>query len=176
MRRLAGGGAPILQKPKLVQAPNTQPAPIVAPTALVPLTDALNVGAAFGAVGPISGPPGEGGGSGGGPGGAGSGEGGGNCVANCGGGVGVTEPVAIYSPDPEYSDAARKAKFQGTVIVGVIIDVDGHVYDPRIIQPLGLGLDQKALDAVLHWRFKPAQKDGHPVRVAANIEVNFRLF
>lgn len=176
MRHLAGGGAPVQLAPKLVQAPKVQP--IAAPTALVPLAQAISA-STFGSIGPISGPPGAGGGTGGGgDGGTGSGMGGGDCTgANCGGGTGVTEPILIYDPDPQYSDAARKAKFQGSCIIQVVVGADGRVRDPHVVQPLGLGLDQKAIQAVLQWRFRPARdKNGHPVAVTANIQVNFRLY
>ncbi|HXE31453.1 MAG TPA: TonB family protein [Terriglobales bacterium] len=176
IRRLSGGGAPVVRpQPQLLQAP--KPQPVTAPTAMVPLAEAMNA-PSFGAIGPISGPPGAGGGSGGGPGGTGSGSEGGTCTGNdCGDGVGVTSPIAVYSPDPEYSEAARKAKFQGTCEVQVTIGVDGHVHNAHVVQPLGLGLDEKAVQAVLLWRFTPAKdKNGRPVAVTANIEVNFRLF
>lgn len=175
MRRLSGGGSPAhVQAPKLVQVNNPH---VAAPTTYMPDMNATAL-PSFGSVGPVSGPPGEGGGSGSGPGGTGSGDGGGNCVgANCGDGVVGSAPVAIYNPDPQYSDAARKAKFQGTCIVQVLIGADGRVSHPVVVQPLGLGLDQKAIQAVLTWRFIPAKdKNGHPIAVTANVEVNFRLF
>jgi len=180
MKRLAGGGVPAhpIAPPKIqpVEAP---PMSVVPPLKLLPATAEANLPLPqWGDVGAVAGPPGTSAGNGGpGPGGPGSGEGGGDCVAGpCGIGGDITGPVPIYEPNPEYSDAARKAKFQGTVIVGVVIGADGHVYDPKIVQPLGLGLDQKALEAVVLWRFEPARKNGRPVRVAANIEVNFHLY
>jgi TonB family protein len=91
-------------------------------------------------------------------------------------GAGISQPIPVYSPDPEYSDEARKAKFQGTVILWVVIGTDGRVHQVKVARPLGLGLDEKAIEAVKQWRFKPAEKDGHPVQVAADIEVNFRLY
>jgi protein TonB len=114
-------------------------------------------------------------GSGRGPG-VGEGEGGG-----IGGGVfrvggGVTSPRPIYDPDPEYSEEARKAKYQGNVILWALIGPDGRPRELRIARSLGMGLDQKALDAVAKWRFAPATKDGQPVAVQVNIEVSFRLY
>lgn len=175
MRRLSGGATPVVQPKLVLQTPKVQP--VTAPTTITPLQDALNT-PAFGSVGPVSGPPGDNSGSGGGPGGVGNGSEGGTCVgADCGGGTVGTEPVQIYSPDPQYSDAARKAKFQGTCTVQVTIGVDGHVSHPVVVQPLGLGLDEQAIKAVLLWRFIPAKdKNGHPMAVTANVEVNFRLF
>jgi len=181
-QHLAGGGAPIVHKlaaPKLL--PVDAPKPMVAPPIkLIPPTAEPNLNIpSFGDPGRIAGPPGNSAGhSGAGPGGAGNDpNGGGNCVTGpCATGGDVTEPVPLYEPDPQYSDAARKAKFQGTVVVEVVIGSDGHVYNPRIVQPLGLGLDQKAIAAVMLWRFEPAKRHGQPVQVAANIEVNFRLY
>jgi protein TonB len=175
MRRLSGGGSPIhVQAPKLITTP--KPIRIAAPTAILPDMNAMPM-PSFGSIGPISGPPGAGGGSGSGPGGTGSGSEGGTCTgANCGDAVG-SGPVPVYQPDPQYSDAARKAKFQGTCIVQVTIGADGRVSHPVIVQPLGLGLDKKAIEAVLTWRFIPAKdKNGRPISVTARVELNFHLY
>jgi TonB family protein len=91
-------------------------------------------------------------------------------------GGGVSSPRAIYDPDPEYSDEARKAKYQGTVILWVVIGADGLPKDIRVSRSLGMGLDEKAMQAVRKWRFEPAMKDGRPVAVQLNIEVTFRLY
>jgi len=77
--------------------------------------------------------------------------------------------------EPEYSEEARRAKWQGTVVLSVIVDELGRPRNIRVFHSLGLGLDQKAVDAVSQWRFKPGRKDGKPVPVIATIEVNFRL-
>jgi periplasmic protein TonB len=117
-----------------------------------------------GGVGSGEGPgfgPGHGGGAGGGP-------------FHVGGGV--SAPKAIYSPDPEYSEEARKAKFQGTCVLWLIVGPDGKPRDIRISRTLGLGLDEKAIEAVKNWRFEPALKDGKPVAVQINVEVSFRLY
>jgi TonB family protein len=135
-------------------------------------------------VGPPSNGPGSGGGIGSGSGGGigpgkgpgfGPGEGGG-----IGGGIyrvggGVSAPIPIYRPEPEYSEEARKAKFQGTVVLSIVVDERGSPTQFKVIRPLGLGLDEKAIEAVQKWRFKPAVKDGKPVAVLATVEVNFRL-
>jgi periplasmic protein TonB len=91
-------------------------------------------------------------------------------------GNGVSSPRAIYNPDPEYSDEARKAKFQGNVVLSLIVDPLGHVRDIHVARSLGMGLDEKALEAVRRWRFEPGMKDGYPVAVQVNVEVNFRLY
>ena len=99
---------------------------------------------------------------------------------NMGGGAyriggGVSPPSVIQKVEPEYSEEARKAKFQGTVILFVVVDEKGNPRDLKVIRPLGLGLDQKAIEAVEKWKFRPGMKDGKPVAVQATIEVNFRL-
>ncbi|MCI0348948.1 MAG: TonB family protein [Acidobacteriales bacterium] len=91
-------------------------------------------------------------------------------------GGGVSAPRTLYAPDPEYSEEARKAKYQGVVVLWVVVGPDGRVHDMRVSRPLGLGLDEKALEAVKQWRFEPARKDGQAVAVQVNIEVNFRLY
>jgi len=101
--------------------------------------------------------------------------------AGVGGGIfhvggGVSAPVATYSPDPEYSEEARKAKYQGTVLLSLIVDADGRPRDLQVAQSLGMGLDEKAIEAVRTWKFDPAKKDGHPVPVRISVEVAFRLY
>jgi protein TonB len=91
-------------------------------------------------------------------------------------GGGVSAPRTIYAPDPEYSDEARKAKYQGAVTLWVVVGPDGRVREARIARSLGMGLDEKALAAVRTWRFEPAYKDSVPVPVQVNIEVHFRLY
>ena len=91
-------------------------------------------------------------------------------------GGGVSAPRAIYNPEPEFSDEAREAKYQGTVTLGVVIDRDGRPRNIRVVRSLGMGLDERALAAVREWRFQPATKDGQAVAVIVNIEVNFRLY
>lgn len=91
-------------------------------------------------------------------------------------GSGVSPPRVIYSPDPEFSEEARKAKYQGTVILTVVVGVDGRTHDIRVARSLGLGLDEKAIDAIQKWKFEPGRKDGLAVAVLVNVEVNFRLY
>jgi protein TonB len=102
--------------------------------------------------------------------GAGGGMGGGLRIGN-----GVSAPTLLFSPEPEYSEEARKAKFQGTVKLALVVDERGNPTQIKVITPLGLGLDQKAIEAVQKWKFKPGMKDGKPVAVQASVEVNFRL-
>lgn len=91
-------------------------------------------------------------------------------------GGGVSAPKAVYSPDPEYSEEARKAKFQGTCVLWLVVGPDGRPRDIKVQRTLGLGLDEKAIEAVKNWRFEPAMKDGKPVAVQINVEVSFRLY
>ena len=91
-------------------------------------------------------------------------------------GGGVSAPRVLYDPDPEYSEEARQAKYQGTVVLWVVIGADGRARDVQVGRALGMGLDEKAVAAVRNWRFQPAMKDGHAVAVQVNIEVNFRLY
>jgi TonB family protein len=91
-------------------------------------------------------------------------------------GGGVSNPVLVYAPDPEFSDEARRAKYQGVCVVGLIVDVGGNPQRVRIVRPLGMGLDEKAMEAVRHYKFKPAIFKGKPVAVEVNIEVNFRIY
>jgi TonB family protein len=92
-------------------------------------------------------------------------------------GGGDTKPALVYSIDPEFSDEARRAKYQGVCLISLIVDAQGHPQDPRVIRALGMGLDEKAIEAVRKYRFKPAMKGGHtPVPVRITIEVNFRLY
>lgn len=88
---------------------------------------------------------------------------------------GVSLPVVVFRPDPEYSEDARKARFQGVVLVEIVVDPSGATRDVRVVNSAGLGLDEKATEAVSRWRFRPAKKDGKPVPVRATVEVHFRL-
>jgi len=117
-----------------------------------------------GGVGSGKGPgfgPGEGGGTGGG-------------IFRVGGGV--APPRVIYNPEPEFSEEARKAKYQGTCTLGLIVGTDGRPSNIRVLSSLGMGLDEKAIEAVKNWKFEPAMKDGHPVRVEIAVEVDFHLY
>jgi len=125
---------------------------------------------------------GMGSGSGGGLG-SGSGDGyGPGYGGNAGGGLyhiggGVAAPVLLHQVDPEFSDEARRAKYQGICMISIIVDTNGNPQNPRVVRPLGMGLDEKALEAVRQFRFKPAMKDGKtPVPVMITVEVNFRLY
>lgn len=91
-------------------------------------------------------------------------------------GSGMSPPHATYQPDPDYSDEARQAKYQGTIVIYLVIDVSGMPRDLQIQRPLGLGLDEKAVAAVSTWKFEPAQNNGTPVAVSIYVEVNFHLY
>src|SRR6266851_4646924 len=91
-------------------------------------------------------------------------------------GGGISAPQALSAPDPEYTEEARNAKTQGTCILWLIVDDQGHPRDIRVVRGLGFGLDTKAVEAVKQWRFQPALKDGRPVNVQISVEVGFRLY
>lgn len=90
-------------------------------------------------------------------------------------GGGVTQPVPIKKVEPEYSEEARRARANGTVVVYVEIGPDGKPHNMRVAQRFGLGLDEKALEAVSKWLFRPGTRNGKPVTVSATIAVSFRL-
>jgi TonB family protein len=161
-----------------------EPSIIVPPDVVLPNVNMDQYGDPLGKLGPLSNGPGSGGGIGSGSGGGvGSGKGGGYGPGEGGGvgggvykvGGGVTAPVVIYKKDPEYSEEARKAKYQGTVLLAIEVSPDGRATNIRVVRSLGLGLDEKAMEAVKQWKFKPGYRNGQPVTVAATIEVNFRL-
>ena len=88
----------------------------------------------------------------------------------------VSAPKLIFAPDPEYSEEAKRAKYQGICIVSLIVDAQGNPQRVQVIRHLGKGLDQKAVEAVEQYKFEPAMRHGEPVAVEVNIEVNFRLY
>ena len=145
------------------------PASVLGPPAPPPVLTA-QLGLPSGVSGPASNGSGSGGGIGSGRGG---GMGGGNGAYRVGGGV--SAPVPTYQPDPEYSEEARKAKYQGDVYLDVVVGVDGRAHDIKIARSLGLGLDEKAIESVKTWKFDPGKKDGVPVAVEVQIDVTFRL-
>jgi protein TonB len=162
----------------------------VTPTVVVPPEIKLPQGGQMGdplskVLGTLSNGPGLGGGIGSGSGGGvGSGRGPG-VGPGWGGGIGggayhvgggVSAPKVIYRVEPEFSEEARKNKWQGTVILRVIIGVDGKTHDISVQRSLGMGLDEKAIEAARQWRFEPGEKDGKPVPVEVSMEINFRLY
>jgi periplasmic protein TonB len=105
--------------------------------------------------------------------GQGSGGGYGGGVFKVGGGVQAPQPT--YQPEPEFTEEARVAKHQGTVLLWLIVGADGQPRDIKVIRSLGMGLDQKAVESVRQWKFSPALKEGKPVAVQVNVEVAFTL-
>ncbi len=90
--------------------------------------------------------------------------------------MGVTVPEAIFSPEPSFSDEARKVKGQGIVLLMIVVGKDGQPYDLRIAQSLGMGLDEKAIEAVRRWRFRPATLNGQPVASRIAVQVDFHRY
>jgi periplasmic protein TonB len=183
--------------PPVIVMHNEKPKLTAEPTVVIPpqvhIADNhmpnLGVSTALPTPPPPSAPPSNGTGSGGG---IGSGSGGGVGVGHgpgagvgsgggIGGGVykvggGISAPQAITTPDPEYTEEARSAKTQGTCVLQLVVDQQGHPRDIRVVRSLGHGLDAKAIDAVKQWRFQPAMKDGQPVNVLISVEVGFHLY
>jgi periplasmic protein TonB len=188
------GALPKLSKeqitPPSVVVRNENPKLPVPPSVVVPPQIKLpTVGDLGDPLSRVMGPPSNGTGSGAGigsgsGGGVGSGSGPGVGPGHGGGygggayrvGGGVSAPKVLYDPDPEYSEEARKAKYQGTVVLWLVVSPDGHPQQIKVQRSLGMGLDEKAVEAVRQWRFEPAKKDGQAVPVMINVEVNFRLY
>jgi protein TonB len=188
----ASKGKPPKPAPRQFTPPRVDPIPapklpmppsIIAPDD-VPNLQANNYGDPLSHLGIPSNGIGAGGGIGGGAnGGVGPGDGGGLGPGANGGfaggayriGGGISAPIVVSKVEPEYSEEARKAKWQGTVLLRVIVDELGRPRNISVLRSLGLGLDQKAIEAVARWKFKPGLKDGKPVPVIATVEVNFRL-
>jgi protein TonB len=89
---------------------------------------------------------------------------------------GVSKPILLVSPEAEFSDEARRQKYQGACIISIIVDPRGNPQNLRVVRSLGMGLDEKALEAVRKYRFKPAMKDGKSVASIATVEVIFHLY
>jgi protein TonB len=171
--------APENNAPKLT----IEPAVFAAADTKLPTIDLAQFGDIFGAHGPPSNGTGDGGGigahhgtgvgDGNGPG-FGDGPGGG-----FGGNSGIdgflTAPVLLSKTEPEYSEEARRAKIQGTVVLRIEIDQRGQVQNIRVTKGLGLGLDERAVDTVRHWKFRAATRNGRPAVSTALVEVSFRL-
>ena len=176
--------------PPAIVIRNDNPKLAVPPTVVLPPQIKLpNVGELGDPLSRVMGPPSNGTGSGAGigsgsGGGVGAGTGPGVGPGHGGGygggayrvGGGVSAPKVLYDPDPEYSEEARKAKYQGTVVLWLVVSSEGKPQQIRVQRALGMGLDEKAIEAVRQWRFEPAKKDGQPVPVMINVEVNFRLY
>jgi TonB family protein len=169
------------ENPKLA----VEPSVVIPPQVKLPNVNLPNFGDPVAQIGPPSNGTGSGGGIGSGSGGGvGSGEGPGvgpGRGGGIGGGVfrvggGVSAPRILYDPSPEYTEEARKAKYEGTVVLWLIVGPDGRPHDIRISRSLGLGLDERAIEAVRQWKFEPARKNGQAVSVQINVEVEFRLY
>jgi protein TonB len=163
---------------------SVEPTLVIPPDVNLPNVNMAQYGDPLGVIGPASNGTGSGGGIGSGKGGGvGSGEGPGYGPGKGGGfgdgvftaGGGVTMPTLLQRVEPEYSEEARKAKFQGVVVLYCEVTERGVCQNLKVVRALGLGLDEKAIEAVKKWKFNPGRKDGKPVTVAARIDVSFRL-
>ena len=167
---------------------NLNPVLVMAPTLIAPVEirtpeiDLAQLGYPLGRDGPLSNGPGTGGGIGSGhQGGVGNNRGPGYGSED-GGGISATSatgrvsaPTVLYKVEPEFSEDARKAKYQGTVVLTIEVGEDGKPRGLRVVHGLGLGLDEKAIEAVSRWKFHPALRNGRAVPAPATVEVNFRL-
>jgi TonB family protein len=164
-----------------------EPTLVAQPDAQLPAINLAQFGVPDGTAGPPSQGPGAGGGFGNGAGG-GNGDGGGpgfgpgyNGGAGAGGDGGsgssgsLTAPVLLRKTEPEYSDEARRARLQGMVVLWIEIDAHGQPRNIVVRQGLGMGLDERAVETVRQWRFRPAARNGKPIAVRALVEVSFRL-
>jgi TonB family protein len=90
--------------------------------------------------------------------------------------AGVTVPACVYCPDPSFTDAARAAKFSGSVVLQVVVTADGRAENISVVRKAGYGLEQNAIETVKKWQFRPAKgPDGNPVATVVPIEVTFRI-
>ena len=87
----------------------------------------------------------------------------------------MSAPRVLQRVDPAYTDEAKAAKISGAVLLSVVIGTDGLAHDINVVSGIDSGLDLNAVAAVQQWQFQPGTKDGEPVAVRAQIEVNFRL-
>ena len=176
--------------PPVVEYVNLNPQLPMEPTLVMseialPNIDLPRFGDPNGVAGPPSGGRGSGGGIGDGIGtgvgdsrgdGYGPGPGGGGVTSGGSGFAGsVTQPVLLWKIEPEYTDEARRAKIQGTVVLRIEVDTRGQAQNITVRQSLGLGLDERAIAAVRRWRFRPGYRNGKPWTTAAMVQVNFRL-
>ncbi|HEY5027493.1 MAG TPA: energy transducer TonB [Candidatus Angelobacter sp.] len=91
-------------------------------------------------------------------------------------GNGTSPPRATYTPEPEFSEEARHARFQGIVVMKVVVNKAGNIVRIKLERALGKGLDENAMEKLKTWRFEPATRKGQPVAVEMNIEVSFNLY
>lgn len=91
-------------------------------------------------------------------------------------GSGIAPPKVKYNPSPAFSEEARAARYQGTLVLAVVVDKTGTVRDIHVTSPLGMGLDRKAVENVSSWKFNPATKDGEPVEAEISVETAFHLY
>jgi protein TonB len=179
--------APRVFTPPVMTIQDSHPLLEMPPTVLAAVDaqlPALNLplGSLTGVSGPQSGGPGARGGNGDGTGGGNGGKDGPGLGDGPGGdgfnglhGRNVTQPVLLSRRDPEYSEEARKAKFQGTVELSIVVNASGQVTNVRVLRGLGMGLDERATEAVRQWKFRAGTVDGKPVSTRATVEVTFRL-
>ncbi len=172
-----------VEPPPPVAKPDPIP-PVVAPVVSAPADRTEQAGVVTAAPAASTQGPGAGGGSGSG-GGTGLGEGTGPGIGEGAGGgtgggpyrpgTGITAPTILQEVKPDYTDDARRRSLAGDVVLEIVVKSDGRVGSVRVVQGLGAGLDQRAVEAVRQWRFSPARRFGVPVDVLVEVAVEFRL-
>jgi TonB family protein len=90
--------------------------------------------------------------------------------------IGIVLPRVLSKPPPYYTRIARQARVEGKLLLEVIVDIEGSVTVQNIINPLGMGLEESALETLSEWKFEPASLNGKPVACPARIEIHFRLY
>jgi len=154
------------------------------PAIHLPTLNLAQFGDPNGVQGPPSGGRGKGGGIGDGDGtgvgnsrgsGYGDGPGGSGVNGDAGFTGAVTPPVLLWKIEPEYTEDARRAKIQGSVVLHLEVDKRGQTQNIRVVQSLGLGLDERAVEAVRRWKFRPGARNGSSIVTTALVEVYFRL-
>ena len=89
---------------------------------------------------------------------------------------GDTPPRVLNTVEPAFTEEARRKKIQGIVMISVLVNEEGMPIDPKVTRPLDPGLDEKAIECVLEYRFRPAMHEGTPVATRITVEINFRLY
>jgi len=176
--------APMVKSENLTPILTIEPSIIASPEIAIPQLKLAQFGDPHGVPGPPSAGTGKGGGIGDGDGtgvgpgqgpGAGPGRDGGIASGQSGFQGSLTDPVLLCKAEPEYSEEARKARLQGSVVMRVEIDTRGQAQNISVTQGLGLGLDARAIEAVRKWKFRAGTRNGKPVTTNAMIYVTFRL-
>lgn len=89
---------------------------------------------------------------------------------------GMVAPRAVFTPEPKFTEIAKKHRIEGAVAVDSVIDEKGTIAFAQIREPLGMGLDEATMNVLRRWKFEPGRSNGKPVKVRLRLEVQFRLY